>query len=90
MTANGELYTPALSPPPSRISDCPKELLRSVIHCTGSHYHFTGIGLHSTLTTLTEKDKKASPWERKNRPAAAEGDEKDLSVTAPSCSSPFD
>lgn len=90
MAANGELYTPPFSPAPSRVSGCPEELLSSATHCTGSYYHFTGTGLHSTLTTLTEKNKRAPPWERKdsNRPAAAEWDEKDVSVTAPSSSPP--
>lgn len=92
MAVNGELYTPAFSPAPSRVSGCPEELLSRATHCMGSYYHFTGTGLHSTLTTLTAKNKKAPPWERKasNRPAAAEEDEKNISVTAPSCSSPSD
>jgi len=92
MAANGELYTPAFSPAPSRVSGRPEELLSSATHCTGSYYHFTDTGLHSALTTSTEENKKAPPPERKgsDTPAAAEGDEKEVSITALSCSSPLD
>lgn len=97
MAANGELYTPAFSPSPSRVSSCPEEMISSATHCTGSYYHFTGAGLHSTLTGLTEKKKKphnikAPAWERKDAEgaAAAEGDEKEVSITAHSSLSPSD